>query len=153
MALFYRRLPRFEYLAPGSVEETLSLLREHRGDARLCAGGTDLIPQLKNRQISAQYVVDLKRIPGLDAVHYDQGKGMRIGALTTISAIEQATPVRDHFPCLAQAASVMASPQVRNRGTFAGNICNQQPGTVRFNFYKINKVAADFIRRTRKKHN
>ncbi len=125
MTLFYRRLPRFNYLAPATVEEALSFLAAHKGKARLLAGGTDLVPQLKRREITIpEYVIDLKGIAELKEIVYDEAKGLTIGALATITAIEQSAGVRRHFPILAQAALLMASPQVRNRGTFVGNICN-----------------------------
>ena len=69
MALFFRRLPRFKYLSPTSLDEALSIVAAEHEKARLLAGGTDLIPQVKRREIDApEYVVDLKRIPGLDAI-------------------------------------------------------------------------------------
>jgi CO/xanthine dehydrogenase FAD-binding subunit len=128
MPLFYRRLPRFEYLAPRTIDEALGLLTDHKGEARVIAGGTDLVPQLKSREVAApRYVVDLKAIPGLDTITYDASSGLKIGALATISSIEGSDLVGRHFPILAQAASRMASPQVRNMGTFAGNLCNAVP--------------------------
>lgn len=124
MALFYRRLPKFEYIKTSSVGETLSLLSAHKG-ARLLAGGTDLVPQLRRRQmVQPGLVIDLKGIPDLDTIRYDEKDGLTIGCLATISAIGDSPVVARHFPILRQTALSMASPQVRNRGTFAGNICN-----------------------------
>ncbi len=127
MPLFYRRLPRFEYVSPGTVEEAVAFLSGHGEDAKLLAGGTDLVPQLKGREIKARYVVDLKAIPGLDAVSPAGKSVATIGALATIDAIARSPLVSEHLPLLVQAASVMASPQVRNRGTFVGNICSAVP--------------------------
>jgi carbon-monoxide dehydrogenase medium subunit len=128
MSTFYRRLPKFEYLQPRSLTRALSLLAEHGGSARVMAGGTDLIPQLKKREIRAPgYVIDLKRIKGLDSLTCTAKEGLEIGALTTIAAIENSSRVRADFYPLYQAAASMASPQVRNRGTFAGNICSAVP--------------------------
>lgn len=128
MALFFRRLPRFKYVAPKSIDEALSILNAEQEEARLLAGGTDLIPQVKRREVpSPKYVIDLKEIQGLDTIIYDAQSGLRIGALATITKLEQSVEVFTHFPILAQAASLMASPQVRNRGTFVGNICNGVP--------------------------
>ncbi len=127
MGIFYRRLPRFDYIVPKTLDEALKTLNKYKGVSRLLAGGTDLIPQLKKREIDApQWVVDLKEIDGLDAITYD-GDGLRIGPLATINAIAQSPAVKEHYPILAQAALSMASPQVRNRGTFAGNICSAVP--------------------------
>jgi len=127
MGIFYRRLPRFDYIVPKTLDEALKTLNKYKGVSRLLAGGTDLIPQLKKREIDApQWVVDLKEIDGLDAITYD-GSSLRIGPLATINAIAQSPAVKEHYPILAQAALSMASPQVRNRGTFAGNICSAVP--------------------------
>jgi CO/xanthine dehydrogenase FAD-binding subunit len=128
MVTFYRRLPRFEYLQPKSLDEALSLLTKYKGKAKLIAGGTDLLPKMKRREIEApKHVVDLKGIPDLDHVTYDEKDGLAIGALATIHAIETSPVIQHRFSILAQAAYTMAAPQVRNRGTVAGNICNAVP--------------------------
>jgi carbon-monoxide dehydrogenase medium subunit len=128
MAVFYRKLPKFDYVIPKTLDDALALLNEHKGMAKLLAGGTDLIPQLKQRAITVpRYLIDLKAINGLNTISYDEQSGLKIGALTTISEIEQSPVIREHFPSIAQAALSMASPQIRNRGTFAGNICNAVP--------------------------
>ena len=128
MVTFYRRLPRFEYVQPKSIDEALSLLAQHKGKARPIAGGTDLLPKMKRREITAPaYVIDLKALPNLDYIKYDDKKGLSLGALTTIHAIETSPVIQQKFSILAQAASTMAAPQVRNRGTVAGNICNAVP--------------------------
>ena len=128
MAVFYRRLPKFKYIAAETVDDALSCLVEYRQKARLLAGGTDLIPQFKQREIPIpEYVIDIKGIAGLEAITYESRSGLKIGALTTMSAIEKSPVLRERFPILVQAASSMASPQIRNRGTFAGNICAAVP--------------------------
>jgi len=124
MGIFYRRLPRFEYIEPKTLDEALKVLNKHKDNARLLAGGTDLLLQLKKRERKIpEYVIDLKGIPELDYISRDTD-GIRIGALTTISVMEQSPEIRGEFPILIQAASLMASPQVRNRATIVGNICN-----------------------------
>lgn len=128
MAVFYRRLPRFEYLMPKTLEEALAALRNQKGTAKVFAGGTDLIPQLKRREIpTPQCVIDLKGILGLGNITYHEGSGLTIGSLTTISELVESPVVLQHFPSLFQAALSIGSPQVRNRGTFAGNICTAVP--------------------------
>lgn len=128
MVTFYRRLPRFDYLTPKTIDEALSLLFRHKGKAKLIAGGTDVIPQLKRREIKPpQYIIDLKGIPNLDYISYDERQGLTIGALATIQAVETPQVVKERFSVLFQAAESMASPQVRNRGTVAGNIGNAVP--------------------------
>jgi len=127
MTTFYRRLPKFNYLAPATLNEALSLLAEHKGKARVIAGGTDFIPKLKRRETGApDYIIDLKGIAGLDQIKPEAG-GLNIGALVTIGAVEASPQIQQKFAILAQAAQSMASPQVRNRGTIAGNICNAVP--------------------------
>jgi CO/xanthine dehydrogenase FAD-binding subunit len=127
MVTFYRKLPRFDYVAPKTLDEALKFLNEHKGSAKLLAGGTDLVPQLKKRETAVpKYVIDLKGIAGLDDISYD-GDGLHIGPLATISSIAQYPAVQENYPMLVQAALGMASPQVRNRGTFSGNICNAVP--------------------------
>ena len=124
MGTFYRRLPRFDYIVPETLDEALKALNKHKDAAKLLGGGTDLVLQLKKREIKIpEYIIDLKNIPGLNHISCD-AEGLKIGALTTISAIEQSPEVLREFPILAQAASLMASPQIRNRATFVGNICN-----------------------------
>jgi CO/xanthine dehydrogenase FAD-binding subunit len=128
MTVFYRRLPRFRYVAPARIEEAIKFLAENGTQALPMAGGTDLIPSLKCREIPPPaFVVDLKSLPGLEEISYDPKEGLRIGALATIRSISRFDPVREMFPSLLQAASCMASPQVRNRGTFVGNICSAIP--------------------------
>ncbi len=128
MTVFYRRLPRFEYLSPRTIDEALNLLGEYTGEARVLAGGTDLVPQLRRREAATpKYVINIKAVPNLDTIHYDEQSGLTIGALTTIHDVAESPIVRSHYPGLAQAASQMASPQVRNRGTIMGNICNAVP--------------------------
>ena len=127
MAVFYRRLPKFEYLQPDSIDETLSLLAANKGEAKVAAGGTDLIVQLRRREIpTPKYVIDIKNLSQLKSIVYDKS-GLRIGALAPITAIVESSDVKSKYPAIAQAAINIASLQIRNRATFAGNICNAVP--------------------------
>lgn len=128
MVTFYRRLPKFYYVAPNAIEEVLSLLSQYKDRVKVIAGGTDLVPKLKRREIKApEYIIDLKGIPDLDSIRYSEGSGLRLGALVTIHAVETSPVIGEKFSVLFQAAQSMASVQVRNRGTIAGNICNAVP--------------------------
>jgi len=128
MPVFYRRLPKFRLVAPKTIEEAILFLADHKGAVSLMAGGTDLIPNLKRREIaSPEYVLDLKGLSDLRRISYDHREGLYIGALATIHRISQYPAVRDSYASLVQAASRMASPQIRNRGTFGGNICSAIP--------------------------
>jgi len=129
MVTYYRKLPKFDYRMPKTVKEALELLsKKAKGGVKVFAGGTDLVPKLRSREVEApEILVDLKGIPKLDYIQYNAKNGLRFGPLVTISEIENSPLIRDHFSVLAQAAHSMASPQVRNRGTIAGNICNAVP--------------------------
>ncbi|MGD8984910.1 MAG: xanthine dehydrogenase family protein subunit M [Desulfobacteraceae bacterium] len=129
MVTFYRRLPKFDYIKPKSIDEALDLLGENsNGDVKVYAGGTDVIPRLKSRLMQTPKVlIDLKGIPGLDYIEYDDKEGLRIGALATISSVAHSVQVREKFGILSQAAGSIASTQVQNRGTIVGNICNAVP--------------------------
>ncbi len=116
----------FEYHSPGTLEETVSLLLQYQGQARLLAGGTDLIVEMKNGNLSPDAVIDLKGIPDLYFLK-EEGECLRIGALFTIRDIETSPVIEERFPILKETARVMASFQVRNRATLGGNICHASP--------------------------
>jgi len=124
---YVKRLPGFEYLAPKTVDEAMSLLSQHNGEARPLAGGTDILLKMKRREGVPRYLVGLKNIPGLDNIEYDDAQGLRFGPLVTIHAIETSPLVREKFPILSQAASTIGSAQIRNLGTVIGNVCNALP--------------------------
>jgi aerobic carbon-monoxide dehydrogenase medium subunit len=128
MVVFHRRLPKFEYLSPRTLDEALNILSVNKGKAVVLAGGTDLIPKLKTRKIKVpDHIVDLKTIPDLNYIRFDIENGLTLGALATIHAIEKSSLIREKYSLLFEAAESMASVQVRNRGTVAGNICNAIP--------------------------
>lgn len=128
MVTFWRRLPRFDYLVPKTIDEALLLLSRYEGRVRVIAGGTDLVPKLKRREIKApEYIIDLKGIPSLDYIRYGEDTGLSLGALVTINAVESSPIIQEKFSVLFQAAQSIGSAQVRNRGTVAGNICNAVP--------------------------
>jgi len=129
MVTFYRRLPKFDYVKPKSLDEALDQLASNKnGTVKIYAGGTDVIPKLKSRLINTpEVLVDLKGIPDLEYIDYDEKNGLRIGALATIFSVAHSPLVLENFPILAQAANSIASTQVQNRGTITGNICNAVP--------------------------
>ena len=120
-------LPQFEYLAPKTIGEACNLLLELGSPAKVMAGATDLIPPMKDKAISPEYLIDLKKIPDLDNLEYDEKEGLKIGALTTLRTIETSPLVKEKNPAVAHAAKVVASTQIRAKGTMAGNICNASP--------------------------
>jgi len=129
MVTFYRRLPKFDYVKPKNINEALKLLgNNHNGNFKVYAGGTDVIPKLKGRLISTpEVLIDLKGIPDLDYIEYDEKSGLSIGALSTIYSVANSPLVKEKFALLSQAANSIAATQVQNRGTIAGNICNAVP--------------------------
>ena len=126
MTVFYRRMPRFGYLRPTSLQQALDALDpEFPTKDQVFAGGTDLLLKLKSREIKApKRIIDLKGIPDLDHVAWNPETGLRIGALATIAAVGKSPLVRERFRALAEGANIIASDQIQNRGTIVGNVCN-----------------------------
>ena len=117
----------FAYERPTRLADAVALLDGHGPDARLLAGGTDLIIRLRDGSIAPRIVVDVKGITELDDTIRDVDGALRIGARTVMTDIAAHERVRRDFPALAEAASVVGSVQIRNRATLAGNICNASP--------------------------
>jgi 4-hydroxybenzoyl-CoA reductase subunit beta len=101
----------------------MPLLASHHGNIRVLAGGTDLIPSMRQKLFEPEYVLDLRGIRELCGIRPQADGTVEIGALTTLRAIERSTYLRQHFPVLTEAASTVASPVLRNMGTLGGNIC------------------------------
>jgi len=118
---------RFNYLEPATIEEAVALLGKYDGKAKVIAGGTDLLVQIRNKAIKPEYVVDIGYISGLDYINYDEKQGLRIGALTTIRAIEKSDKLRQVYPVISRAAGLLGSVAIRNVATIGGNLCNAAP--------------------------
>jgi len=116
-----------DYYRPSSISEALNLLEQYKGDAKIIAGGTDVLVQIRHKQLSPRVIVDITRIPGLDQIREEQGI-IKVGALVTHSQAEQSLLVREKAPALSEGASHVGSPQIRNLGTIAGNLVSGQPG-------------------------
>lgn len=116
----------FDYFAPSSITEA-SLLLDAKREARVLAGGTDLLVQLKQRELSAECLIDLKLIPELRGVELGEDNHLHVGALTTVSEIIGSDIVSGEIPILRQVAESMGSWQVRNKATIGGNICRAAP--------------------------
>jgi 4-hydroxybenzoyl-CoA reductase subunit beta len=115
------RLPRFEHLQPESLEEALDLLSAHGEEAKVIAGGTDLLVSMKQRLLTPGYLLNLK---GLELDFIEVGKeGLRIGALTRLTSLVKSPLVQERFPILAQAAGYVSAPPLQNMGTLGGNLC------------------------------
>jgi len=116
----------FDYYAPTSVQEAVSLLRQHGDEAKVLAGGHSLIPLLKLRLSNPPVLVDIGRIPELRGITRTNGT-VTIGAMTTHAQVESSEELRDTFPIMAEAATVIGDPMVRNRGTFGGALAHADP--------------------------
>ena len=123
----FRNLPKFEFLSPKSIKEAISILAKYGPEAKLIAGGTDLLSEMRWGEWSPQYVIALSQIPGLDEIQFDKTTGLRMGAACTIGEIERSKVIGAHYPLLAQAASVLGSTEIRNRATLGGNLCTAAP--------------------------
>ncbi|MCS7110553.1 MAG: xanthine dehydrogenase family protein subunit M [Candidatus Caldarchaeum sp.] len=120
-------IPRkFEYFAPTTVTQAVSLLRKYKDEAKILSGGMSLIPMMKLRLVSPQYVIDINNIKGLNYIK-DSGRAVRIGALVRHADIEHSPVIREKFPMMADAAAHIADMQVRNLGTFIGALAHADP--------------------------
>jgi 4-hydroxybenzoyl-CoA reductase subunit beta len=117
------RLPRFQYLAPASLAEAVRALADAGPSAMVLAGGTDLFPNMKRRQQTPGTVIGLRGIAALRIRTAEPGRGIAIGALTRLSAIEHDPAIAAAWPALARAASLVATPPIRNMATLGGNLC------------------------------
>ena len=116
-------LTEFKLLRPHSVEEALGLLGQQAQTVRVLAGGTDLIPSMRQKLFEPQSLLDVRRLPELKGIHTRADEGVEIGALTTLREIEHSRLLREHYAVLTEAAATVASPVLRNMGTIGGNIC------------------------------
>ena len=116
-------LPQFRLLRPRAIEEAVAYLAKHAGNVRVLAGGTDLIPSMRQKLFEPASVLDLRGLSELRGIRPQTNGVVEIGALTTLSAIEKSTYLRQHYSVLTEAAATVASPVLRNMGTVGGNIC------------------------------
>lgn len=116
----------FRHISAGSIEEATAVLRESGGRARLIAGGTDLLGEMRDAILPEEgypdILVDIKNIPGLDFLRHEENR-LVVGALTRLEDLAGDDAVKRSYPALAEAARKTASPHIREMGTVAGNIC------------------------------
>lgn len=115
------RLPPFEYFEPSTLVEALALLSKYKDEAKIIAGGTDLLPRMKKGVQKPTAVISLNALADLNYIKEEDG--LKIGALTTLRQIEESSLIREKFPFLAEAAHSVGTLQLRNMGTLGGNIC------------------------------
>lgn len=120
-------LPKFDYLAPQTLQETLELLDKHGEMSKLMAGGTDLIVSLRAREQLPKNVIDIKGVKELHELSYDDKRGLSVGAAVTLNKLIHHDATSKNFPVLKEAVSTIGDFEIRNRATLAGNICNASP--------------------------
>ena len=125
--IWSKRLHWEKYSRPQNIPEALKILEEFQGQARLLAGGTDLIPQIRNRETEPKVLVDITRIPGLGEIKLEEGV-IKIGALVTHAQVVESSLIREKATALSEGVAQLGSPQIRNLGTVAGNVVSGQPG-------------------------
>ena len=117
----------FEYAAPRSLREAMNLLAEKGDKARVLAGGTDLIVQLRVRRLQPERVVDVKNIPEVNELSYGPRKGLRIGAAVPCWRLYNDPDVVDRYPGIVDSAAIIGGIQIQGRATLGGNLCNSSP--------------------------
>ncbi len=114
---------QFNYESPGTLAEAISLLQKHGEEAKILSGGHSLIPMMKLRFASPEYLIDINNIPDLAYIKEEAGV-VKIGALTREVEIEHSDLLGKHFPIFPDVTKQIADPQVRNRGTIGGNLAH-----------------------------
>ena len=118
---------RFDLATPHNVDDCLKLLAERGTETKLVAGGTDLLPQMKNGLIHPARVIDLSGVPEVHVLAADDGRGVRVGAAVTARQLERDTRIQSAYRSLEESGALVGSIQVRNLATVGGNICNAAP--------------------------
>jgi CO/xanthine dehydrogenase FAD-binding subunit len=120
-------LPRFEYHEPTTLEEALKLLSELGGNAKLLAGGTDLLVRMKLKIDKPTHVISIARVPGLSDIVPRNGHAVTVGSAVTAGQLAKHELINDRFAPLALAAGRLGAPIIRNRATIGGNLVNARP--------------------------
>ncbi len=120
-------LYEFHYLAPRTRADLARALEDHAEDGKYLAGGTDLLPNIRNGIMKPSWVIDGKKLPGAGDIRWSQAEGLVIGSAATINDILRSRDARERYPLLCASAHELASHQIRNRATVAGNVANASP--------------------------
>lgn len=115
-------LPSFEFMAPETIAEAVKLTARYKEHAKILAGGTDLIPSMKNKLFEPEAVISLGNIRELRRIHFDEQKGLTLGGLVSLTEIGNHPYITQHYPVLAETAKKVATPLLQNKGTIGGNI-------------------------------
>jgi carbon-monoxide dehydrogenase medium subunit len=117
----------FDYVAPASLGEAISVLQEHGEAARVLAGGTDLIVQVREGRRSVGAMIDVKRIPEVTQITHANGGGLRIGAAVPCAQIYHDGEIARRYPALIDSAALIGGIQIQSRASIGGNLCNASP--------------------------
>ena len=117
----------FDFVSPSSIEEAVKTLASNGDQARIMAGGTDMLVQMRAGRRTAPLVVDIKGIPELNEISYDATKGLTLGAAVPCYEIYQNKTVADAYPGLMDSALLIGGIQIQGRASIGGNICNAAP--------------------------
>jgi len=113
----------FQYESPGTIADAIAMLQKYGDDAKILSGGHSLIPMMKLRFATPEWLIDINGIPGL--AYFKEEKGVvKIGALSREAEVEHSELLKKHFPIFADVTKQIADPQVRNRGTIGGNLAH-----------------------------
>ena len=122
MAIMRDMIPPFELFQPAGVDDAVRLMREHGDKGWVLAGGLDTFDWFKDRIKRPEAVIDLGGVDELKGIAVADDGGLEIGAMTSLTAVAENGDVRSGYPLLAEAAGLVATPQIRNQGTLGGNI-------------------------------
>lgn len=117
------RLPKTDYYAAQSVEDACSVIANYNYGAKILAGGTDLVPACKFRNLRPALLVSLRNVPKLQGIRLHVGEGLKIGAMTSLYQVRNDPLVTRLFPALAEAAASVGATQLQHMGTLGGNLC------------------------------
>jgi carbon-monoxide dehydrogenase medium subunit len=117
----------FEYFEPETVSEATSLLAKYKEEAKILAGGSDLMVNLKHDVLRPKYIINIGTIADLNYIDFDHDNGVRLGVLTTMRVLIESDELRRKYSVIHQAASQLGNPAIRNVATLGGNLCNASP--------------------------
>lgn len=120
-------VPKFDYVAPRTIKEAVTLFSQKNDGAHVMAGGTDLMVKVRYRVLMPKTIISLKKIKGINKITFTAEKGLTIGATALLADVASHKKIKRFFPTIAKAAGSTANVQVRNMGTVVGNLCNASP--------------------------